>query len=129
MSDTPSIDQCYAAEPLTYEQNYLLHLERDRELLNHGCFIEVAVRNPSVADHMKHWEGRAIKAETELAATRVDAERYREARNNVGGYVHLLNLMLKPGATGEQLDKMMDRIAESRRNSLAAIDAAREKTK
>ena len=25
--------------------------------------VEVAVRNPAVAEYMKHWEGRALKAE------------------------------------------------------------------
>jgi len=46
-----------------------------------------------------------------------DAERYREARRNPGGYVHLLSLMLRDNSDSVALDKMMDRIAESRRNA------------
>jgi hypothetical protein len=29
--------------------------------------IEIAVRNPNVSSYMEHWEGRALKAEAELA--------------------------------------------------------------
>lgn len=36
--------------------------------------VEIAVRNSRVAEYMSHWEGRATKAEAELAALR--AERY-----------------------------------------------------
>jgi len=31
------------------------------------CAIEVAVRNPAVAESLRHWEERALKAETALA--------------------------------------------------------------
>jgi len=63
-------------------------------------------------------------AQERIAELTPDAERYREARRNPSGYVHLLRLMVKENATGEALDKMMDRIAQSRS---AAIDAARAK--
>lgn len=36
--------------------------------------IEVAVRNPSVAEYMEHWEGRATKAEATLAEDQYIAE-------------------------------------------------------
>jgi hypothetical protein len=39
--------------------------------------IEVAIRNPAVAEYMQHWEGRAEKAEAEVEALRADAERWR----------------------------------------------------
>jgi hypothetical protein len=34
-------------------------------LMKTAGIIEVAVRNPSVAEYMEHWEGRATKAEAE----------------------------------------------------------------
>lgn len=34
--------------------------------------IEVAIRNPSVAEAMRHWEGRAEKAEGEVARLRAE---------------------------------------------------------
>lgn len=37
--------------------------------------IEIAVRNPAVAESMKHWEGRAERAEAECARLREDAAR------------------------------------------------------
>ena len=37
--------------------------------------IEIAVRNPSVANYMEHWEGRAIKAEQALAALEAENKR------------------------------------------------------
>jgi hypothetical protein len=43
----------------------------------HNCrtwgIIEVAIRNPSVADYMSHWERRAEKAEAELTRLRTAA--------------------------------------------------------
>jgi hypothetical protein len=30
--------------------------------------VEIAVRNPNVAEYMKHWEERATKAEAEVAS-------------------------------------------------------------
>lgn len=54
-------------------------------------------------------------------AVRADAARYREARNNPAGFSHLLRLMIKDDAKGEALDKMMDRIIESRANAIAAL--------
>ena len=33
------------------------------DLLTKGGIIEVAIRNPSVAEYMDHWESRALKAE------------------------------------------------------------------
>lgn len=53
---------------------------RDREWAAWGI-IEVAVRNPSVAGYMKHWENRATKAEQELAALRNRGEKEKESNN------------------------------------------------
>lgn len=45
-------------------------LEDMEQILFHGGIIEVAVRNPSVSEYMRHWEGRAEKAERELELCR-----------------------------------------------------------
>jgi hypothetical protein len=39
--------------------------------------VEVAARNPSVMDYMRHWEGRAERAEAQLATARADAVRVK----------------------------------------------------
>lgn len=41
-------------------------LRDELHLMKTAGIIEVAVRNPSVADYMNHWEGRALKAEAAL---------------------------------------------------------------
>lgn len=41
----------------------LQEMQKEIELLTKSGIIEVAVRNPSVMDYMKHWEGRAETAE------------------------------------------------------------------
>lgn len=38
-------------------------LRDELHLVKTAGIIEIAVRNPSVADYMDHWEGRALKAE------------------------------------------------------------------
>ena len=38
------------------------------ETLTKGGIIEVAIRNPNVMEYMRHWEGRAEKAEAALEA-------------------------------------------------------------
>jgi hypothetical protein len=62
-----------AKGPLCYYRDHqkrlaALTLERDTLKAEIGqwktwCIVEIAVRNPSVAEYMEHWEGRAIKAE------------------------------------------------------------------
>jgi hypothetical protein len=49
-------------------------LSREAELLTKGCIVEIAVRNPSVADYVRHWEWRAEKAESDLSALRQAAQ-------------------------------------------------------
>lgn len=43
-------------------------LRAELKLMQTAGIIEVAVRNPSVAEYMRHWEGRAEKAEAALKA-------------------------------------------------------------
>ena len=45
-------------------------LRAENEVLTKSGIIEVAVRNPSVMDYIKHWEGRTEKAEAELTTLR-----------------------------------------------------------
>jgi hypothetical protein len=51
----------------------LAEVEAERETLTTSGIIEVAVRNPSVMEYMKHWEARAEAAEAALATARADA--------------------------------------------------------
>jgi chromosome segregation ATPase len=63
-------------------------IERLSSELDHfknSGIIEVAVRNASVSEYMRHWEGRALSAEAELERLRAqlaardrDAERWRK---------------------------------------------------
>lgn len=60
-------DLLAAIRTLREERDGLRH---DNDMLTRGGIIEVAVRNPSVADYMTHWEGRAETAEAALAELR-----------------------------------------------------------
>jgi len=44
-------------------------------LMKTAGIIEVAARNPNVAEYVKHWEGRALKAESAIAAARAEGMR------------------------------------------------------
>jgi len=43
-------------------------------LMKTAGIVEVAVRNPSVAEYMRHWEGRAEAAERKLALREICAD-------------------------------------------------------
>lgn len=45
-------------------------LEAEIETLTTAGIVEVAARNPNVMEYMRHWEGRAEKAEAEVARLR-----------------------------------------------------------
>lgn len=61
---------------LTRLRTALAEVERENAQWRTWGIVEVAIRNPSVADYMNHWEARAEKAETALAAAeRAGAER------------------------------------------------------
>jgi hypothetical protein len=42
--------------------------QRERDYMTNAGVIECAVRNKAVSEYMDHWEGRTLKAESELAA-------------------------------------------------------------
>jgi hypothetical protein len=46
-------------------------LREEMRFLKTCGIIEIAVRNPNVAEYMRHWERRAEKAEAELAVRHV----------------------------------------------------------
>jgi hypothetical protein len=68
MADTSA---CANAEPLSR----LEQLERENADFRTWGIIEVAVRNPNVAEYMQHWEGRALRAEAALSDRAAQAER------------------------------------------------------
>lgn len=47
------------------------------DLINSGI-VEVAVRNPNVLEYMRHWEGKAEKAEAEVERLRAQSETMRK---------------------------------------------------
>lgn len=67
-----------AADRIESDAATIARLEGEIKALTTAGIIEVAVRNPSVADYVQHWEGRAeaaeAKGDTEIPA---DAENGR----------------------------------------------------
>jgi len=51
------------AKPLA---DRIKELEAELNLVKTSNIVEVAIRNPSVMEYMKHWEGRAEAAEAKL---------------------------------------------------------------
>lgn len=72
-----------AADRITTLTASLAQMTWDRDMLANGGVIEVAIRNPSVSDYMKHWEGRAEAAEADNAKLR---EEIAAAKLFGGGY-------------------------------------------
>jgi hypothetical protein len=54
-------------------------LRAELHLMKTAGVIEVAVRNQSVSEYMKHWEGRATKAESRIEALDAENARLRAA--------------------------------------------------
>jgi len=53
-----------------------IELEKENKQWRTWCIIEIAVRNPSVMEYIRHWEGRTEKAERENADLRHDNARH-----------------------------------------------------
>lgn len=64
------LSACANAEPLSR----LEQLERENANFRTWGIIEVAIRNPNVAEYMAHWEARTQKAEAENEALRTKLE-------------------------------------------------------
>ena len=58
----------HAADALTDALDEIERLTAEIDRLSKGSICEVAATNPSVMEYMRHWEGRAEKAETERDA-------------------------------------------------------------
>jgi hypothetical protein len=54
-------------------------LTKELERWQNWGIVEIAVRNPQVAEYCKHWEGRAEAAEAALEQSRAQNDRLREA--------------------------------------------------
>ena len=55
-------------EPVNAEPKTEIEMLREEVAFLKSCgIIEIAVRNSSVSEYMRHWEGRAEKAEGDLA--------------------------------------------------------------
>lgn len=54
-------------------------LEAERDLLTTSGIVEVSIRNPNVADYMRHWEARAEAAEAQVATLQAKLEKAAEA--------------------------------------------------
>jgi hypothetical protein len=76
-------DIAVAAEPKTELES----LREEVAFLKSCGIIEVAVRNPSVAEYMKHWEERAEKAEAELGNVTATRALLRLFHTVYGDYV------------------------------------------
>ena len=66
-----AVKNCDASAALNALPALLDEVEARRDNDVRGmCIIEAAIRSPSIAHYMSHWEGRCLKAETALAAVR-----------------------------------------------------------
>lgn len=54
------------AQELPWQEQEAAELRAELHLMKTAGIIEVAVRNPSVAEYMAHWEARAEAAEALL---------------------------------------------------------------
>ena len=54
------------AHELPWQEHEAAELRAELQLMKTAGIIEVAVRNPSVAEYMAHWEGRATDAEARI---------------------------------------------------------------
>ena len=64
-------------------------LEAELHLMKTSGIVEVAVRNPSVMEYMKHWEGRAEAAEAKLEKVMKISDAYEENEGHASSRVSL----------------------------------------
>lgn len=84
--------------------------------------IEVAIRNPSVAEYMRHWEGRAISAEAERDTAIRERDELREA---VGELVACWNWSIEIGNDTFPPPKYIARLELAEDAARAALDNSR----
>lgn len=73
--------------PVADIPNEVDRLKREIEHFTKSGIIEVAIRNQSVSDYMKHWEGRAISAEEKLAEALKALEAAKNRMRNSRGAI------------------------------------------
>ena len=70
-----------------YQEKDIDALQADRETLYKSGICEIAARNPSVMEYMRHWEARTEAAEAEIARMRDKNELQRKIISAVAGAV------------------------------------------
>lgn len=80
-----------AAPVLPWQEQEAAELRAELHLMKTAGIIEVAVRNPSVADYMAHWEGRALAAE---ARTQAAEQRVKDAVRGLEASSELINRLM-----------------------------------
>jgi len=108
-------------------------IAEDLHLMKTAGIVEVAVRNPSVAEYMEHWEGRAIKAEAErgvaaAAALQMAAEAYRKTLPQTGSTqtprgVQVIRNLIDPDAPSILAERERAAKVEGVREVAALVDA------
>ena len=66
-----------------WHQGHAYVPQAELDMLTKAGIIEVAIRNPSVAEYMRHWEGRAEQAEARVTALQSQLEAEREGRHRI----------------------------------------------
>ena len=72
---------CAQGEAKSATEAKLAKAEEELHMMKTAGIIEVAVRNPSVADYMQHWEARAEAAEAKLAEVEWQRDQYHDICN------------------------------------------------
>lgn len=92
-------------ESLRPAEDWLWHLrcvEVEMQLMRTAGIIEVSVRNPSVAEYMRHWEGRTSKAEAEVKRLRAALDAHDQWLASTGhGADHPWRLSIARTLAGE----------------------------
>lgn len=113
-----------AEEILVGDAATIARLSAEVEMLTRGGIIEVAIRNPSVADYMKHWEGRAEKAEAALQqaiSERDEREAWAKAwHDDCDAAATILGLGIMDGG---ELPRAAQRLSTEYSNQLSDLSA------
>lgn len=79
---SPALMRSAVTAALAEAASLLSTLKAELDHLTKSGIIEVSIRNPSVADYMRHWEGRAEAAEAERDALAKQVNQYAWERDN-----------------------------------------------
>lgn len=96
------------------------------DLLHSGSMIEVACVNPSVSDHMKHWESRAETAEKEVDHLRKQVAKLLKVNDNLEALLKNDRALWRGNIEVlERLDAIGENFAGYERNVRRQIDRRR----